>query len=71
MELLMEIFKEMYSNYDHEKAIKRDSSFASKVKNIVILGGAFLVLGNVNPAAEANVSTVVYHNCLLQLHCII
>ncbi|XVE76001.1 hypothetical protein DITRI_Ditri12bG0137500 [Diplodiscus trichospermus] len=36
-------------------AIKRDSSFASKVKNIVVLGGAFFVLGNVNPAAEANI----------------
>ncbi|XP_059443054.1 uridine nucleosidase 1-like isoform X2 [Corylus avellana] len=36
-------------------AIKRDSSFVSKVKNIVILGGAFLVLGNINPAAEANI----------------
>ncbi|KAJ0028098.1 hypothetical protein Pint_35998 [Pistacia integerrima] len=36
-------------------AIKRDSSFASKVKNIVILGGAFFALGNVNPAAEANI----------------
>ncbi|XP_044464992.1 uridine nucleosidase 1 [Mangifera indica] len=36
-------------------AIKRDSSFASKVKSIVILGGAFFALGNVNPAAEANI----------------
>ncbi|XP_059462541.1 uridine nucleosidase 1 [Corylus avellana] len=36
-------------------AIKRDSSFASKVKNVVILGGAFFALGNVNPAAEANI----------------
>ncbi|CAN6995896.1 hypothetical protein BRARA_E00848 [Brassica rapa] len=36
-------------------AIKRDSSFASKVKKIVILGGAFFSLGNVNPAAEANI----------------
>jgi len=26
------------------------------VKRIVILGGAFFALGNVNPAAEANVS---------------
>ncbi|XP_058107657.1 uridine nucleosidase 1-like isoform X2 [Magnolia sinica] len=37
------------------KAIKRDSSFASKVKRIVILGGAFFASGNVNPAAEANI----------------
>nr|DAD48597.1 TPA_asm: hypothetical protein HUJ06_018534 [Nelumbo nucifera] len=36
-------------------AIKRDSSFASKVKKVVILGGAFFALGNVNPAAEANI----------------
>ncbi|CAF2095213.1 unnamed protein product, partial [Brassica napus] len=36
-------------------AIKRDSSFASKVKKIVVLGGAFFSLGNVNPAAEANI----------------
>lgn len=36
-------------------AIKRDSSFASKVKRLVVLGGAFFALGNVNPAAEANV----------------
>ncbi|KAL5741049.1 hypothetical protein ACOSQ2_030229 [Xanthoceras sorbifolium] len=36
-------------------AIKRDSCFASKVKNIVVLGGAFFALGNVSPAAEANI----------------
>ncbi|KAL0410084.1 UNVERIFIED_CONTAM: Uridine nucleosidase 1 [Sesamum latifolium] len=36
-------------------AIKRDSSFASKVKRVVILGGSFFALGNVNPAAEANI----------------
>lgn len=36
-------------------AIKRDASFASKVKKIVVLGGAFFALGNVNPAAEANI----------------
>lgn len=36
-------------------AVKRDSSFASKVKRLVILGGAFFALGNVNPAAEANI----------------
>lgn len=33
-----------------------DSTFASKVKRIVILGGAFFSLGNISPAAEANVS---------------
>ncbi|EHA8587557.1 Uridine-ribohydrolase 1 isoform 3 [Cocos nucifera] len=36
-------------------AIKRDSSFARKVKRVVILGGAFFASGNVNPAAEANI----------------
>ncbi|KAJ8615163.1 hypothetical protein MRB53_034535 [Persea americana] len=36
-------------------AIKRDASFASKVKRIVVLGGAFFVSGNVTPAAEANI----------------
>ncbi|PIA28324.1 hypothetical protein AQUCO_07200170v1 [Aquilegia coerulea] len=36
-------------------AIKADSSFANKVKKIVVLGGAFFALGNVNPAAEANI----------------
>ncbi|XP_057438145.1 uridine nucleosidase 1 [Lotus japonicus] len=36
-------------------AVKRDSSFASKVKRIVVLGGSFFALGNVNPAAEANI----------------
>lgn len=36
-------------------AIKKDSSFSSKVKRIVVLGGAFFCLGNVNPAAEANI----------------
>lgn len=41
-----------------DQAIKRDSSFAKKVKKLVILGGAFFSLGNVNPAAEANVSVM-------------
>ncbi|KAJ4970514.1 hypothetical protein NE237_003613 [Protea cynaroides] len=36
-------------------AIKRDSSFASKVKRLVVLGGAFFALGNVTPGAEANI----------------
>ncbi|XP_062117565.1 uridine nucleosidase 1 isoform X1 [Humulus lupulus] len=36
-------------------AIKRDSSFAKNLKRLVILGGAFFTLGNVNPAAEANI----------------
>ncbi|XP_016512286.1 uridine nucleosidase 1 isoform X2 [Nicotiana tabacum] len=36
-------------------AVKRDSTFASKVKRVVVLGGSFFALGNVNPAAEANI----------------
>ncbi|CAN4118831.1 unnamed protein product [Withania somnifera] len=36
-------------------AVKRDSNFASKVKRVVILGGSFFALGNVSPAAEANI----------------
>ncbi|KAF0911536.1 hypothetical protein E2562_011166 [Oryza meyeriana var. granulata] len=36
-------------------AMKRDSSFASKVKRIVVLGGAFFAAGNVTPSAEANI----------------
>ncbi|KAB2631560.1 uridine nucleosidase 1-like [Pyrus ussuriensis x Pyrus communis] len=36
-------------------AVKRDSSFAKKVKRLVVLGGSFFALGNVNPAAEANI----------------
>ncbi|KAF5940591.1 hypothetical protein HYC85_021758 [Camellia sinensis] len=40
-------------------AVKKDSSFASKVKRVVILGGSFFALGNVNPAAEANVSALL------------
>ncbi|MCL7035476.1 hypothetical protein MKW94_014848 [Papaver nudicaule] len=36
-------------------AVKSDSSFASKVKRIVVLGGSFFAFGNVNPAAEANI----------------
>ncbi|KAI8027776.1 Uridine nucleosidase 1 [Camellia lanceoleosa] len=35
-------------------AMKRDSSIASKVKRVVILGGSFFALGKVNPAPEAN-----------------
>ncbi|KAI8027375.1 FAM10 family protein [Camellia lanceoleosa] len=38
-------------------AVKKDSSFASKVKGVVVLGGPFFALGNINPAAEANVTS--------------
>ncbi|KAK1371237.1 putative uridine nucleosidase 2 [Heracleum sosnowskyi] len=36
-------------------AIQLDSNFTKNVGEIVILGGAFSVNGNVNPAAEANI----------------
>lgn len=32
-----------------------DAEFPKKIGQIVVLGGAFSVNGNVNPAAEANV----------------
>lgn len=37
------------------QAIENDPEFPKKIGQIVILGGAFFVNGNVNPAAEANV----------------
>uniref|UniRef100_A0A2P2KMX1 Uncharacterized protein MANES_05G207000 n=1 Tax=Rhizophora mucronata TaxID=61149 RepID=A0A2P2KMX1_RHIMU len=36
-------------------AIELDPAFAKKIEQIVLLGGAFAVNGNVNPAAEANI----------------
>ncbi|KAK6116786.1 hypothetical protein DH2020_049519 [Rehmannia glutinosa] len=36
-------------------AIQSDSSFVGNIGQIVLLGGAFSVNGNVNPAAEANI----------------
>ncbi|XP_057957075.1 probable uridine nucleosidase 2 [Malania oleifera] len=36
-------------------AIHLDPAFAKKIGQIVLLGGAFAVNGNVNPAAEANI----------------
>lgn len=41
------------------QAIEADPMFAKNVKQIVVLGGAFFVNGNVNPAAEANVNTTL------------
>jgi uridine nucleosidase len=38
------------------QAIQKDPNFAKNVKQLVVLGGAFNGSGNVNPAAEANVS---------------
>ena len=39
-------------------AVELDPSFPKKIGQIIILGGAYSVNGNVNPAAEANVSYV-------------
>lgn len=39
------------------QAIELDPAFSKKIGQIVLLGGAFAVNGNVNPAAEANVSS--------------
>ena len=36
------------------RAIELDAEFASNVQEVVLMGGAFTVSGNVNPAAEAN-----------------
>lgn len=44
------------------QAIQLDPSFTKNIGRIVILGGAFAVNGNVNPAAEANVSFAVFKN---------
>ncbi|XP_020592298.1 probable uridine nucleosidase 2 isoform X2 [Phalaenopsis equestris] len=43
------------ANQSPGKAIELDPKFPQKVGQIVILGGAFAVNGNVNPAAEANI----------------
>jgi len=45
------------------QAIQLDPEFANNIGQIVLLGGAFAVNGNVNPAAEANVSiSILYSN---------
>jgi len=45
------------------QAIELDPEFVKNIGQIVILGGAFAVNGNVNPAAEANVSiSILYSN---------
>lgn len=45
------------------QALQLDPEFANNIGQIVLLGGAFAVNGNVNPAAEANVSdSILYSN---------
>lgn len=39
----------------HKQALQLDPEFSKNIGQIVLLGGAFSVNGNVNPAAEANV----------------
>lgn len=39
------------------QAVELDPAFVKNIGQIVLLGGAFSVNGNVNPAAEANVSS--------------
>ena len=36
-------------------ALRQDASIAKRIKDVVILGGAFFTNGNVNPSAEANI----------------
>ena len=38
------------------QAIQLHPEFTKNIGKIIVLGGAFAVNGNVNPAAEANVS---------------
>jgi inosine-uridine nucleoside N-ribohydrolase len=38
------------------EAIRLDSSFTSNIREVVLMGGAFHVPGNVSPVAEANIS---------------
>ena len=38
------------------EAIRIDSSFTSNIREVVLMGGAFHVPGNVSPVAEANIS---------------
>jgi hypothetical protein len=46
-----------------------DPDFAKNIGQIVLLGGSFAVNGNVNPAAEANVSiSILYSNFFYYLH---
>lgn len=42
------------------QAIQLDPAFTKNIRQIVVLGGAFAVNGNVNPAAEANVSCPMF-----------
>uniref|UniRef100_A0A2N9IL63 Inosine/uridine-preferring nucleoside hydrolase domain-containing protein n=1 Tax=Fagus sylvatica TaxID=28930 RepID=A0A2N9IL63_FAGSY len=41
-------------------AIQQDPAFSKNIGQIVLLGGAFAVNGNVNPAAEANIFDVLH-----------
>ncbi|KAK9159383.1 hypothetical protein Syun_005724 [Stephania yunnanensis] len=49
------VFRSCSENSSMLQALELDPDFAKKVGQIVLLGGAFAVNGNVNPAAEANI----------------
>jgi len=44
------------------QAIQMDPEFAKNIGQIILLGGSFAVNGNVNPAAEANVSISILYS---------
>lgn len=46
------------------QAIESDPEFVKNVGQIILLGGAFSVNGNVNPVAEANVNGLTIFMCL-------
>ena len=50
------------------QAIELDPAFPKKIGQIVLLGGAFSVNGNVNPAAEANVCLIFPGNFCMFIH---
>lgn len=54
------------------QAVELDPSFPKKIGQIIILGGAYSVNGNVNPAAEANVRgsllISLIHSVVLSYH---
>ncbi|XLR65579.1 hypothetical protein S83_016251, partial [Arachis hypogaea] len=54
-----EFLVEKVSKYLGE-AIKRDSSFANKVNRMVILGGSFFALGNVNPNKQISIHGKIF-----------
>lgn len=56
------------TDYLSIQAIQLDPAFAKNIGQIVLLGGAFAVNGNVNPAAEANVSRLICIRFIIHRH---